>query len=119
VVHRSDEIRFWRSGDLKLSNFVLDKEGRLRVIDFGGSATDNRATPDATRDPFVPCDAITSMTRDYHAPELDSGLASVSSKIDVYSCGVMFAKLRSWMKELGQRSWRDLGMHSLVVDAHY
>jgi serine/threonine protein kinase len=71
---------------------------------------DGRATPDAAVDPSVPRTAIKSMTAKYQAPELNSEMATVSSKIDVYSCGAMFGELREDLDKIGARAqWPDLG----------
>jgi serine/threonine protein kinase len=95
-------------GDVKLSNLVLDIYGNGRVLDFGGSACDNRTTP-SFDDPVVPRDHIRALTLKYRAPELDSdsGVASVSSKVDVYSFGKMLHKLRKvgvWKNSEGARA---------------
>ena len=80
-------------GDIKLSNFALSRFGQLMLLDFSGSAADGRTEP-AQREPVVDRDSICGVTAQYQAPELrDTSVDKVDSRVDVYSCGVMFTKL--------------------------
>lgn len=74
------------------------------MIDFSGSAEDGRSAP-ALKEPVVTRESICSITPAYRAPELgQTKVKQVDSRVDIYSCGVMFAKLletlvTNWKRE--------------------
>jgi serine/threonine protein kinase len=93
-----------RVGDIKLTNFVLDTGGVLRMIDFGGCAWDRRSQP-ALAEPAVTRGDIRAQTRKYSPLEFQDALPTmpVTSSVDIYACGMMFDELS------GRGPWRESG----------
>ena len=74
------------------------------MLDFSGSAVDDRSDF-VFSEPIVSRVSVCCVTEEYHAPELRSSstLEVVDSRVDVYSCGVMFCKLLNF----NLKNWRD------------
>ena len=91
------------AGDIKLSSFALSVNGQLLLIDFSGSARQPRALP-ALLEPEVAAAEIGCVTLAYRAPELSTA-TTVDSRVDIFSCGVMFEDLVKssafWKRERG------------------
>lgn len=86
VVHR----------DIKPENLLLDKDGRVKVADFGiAKMMDVVDGEEATRESAPPEDATRSTvgTPGYSAPEQKTDPGSVDSRADVYSLGVVFYEM--------------------------
>lgn len=80
--------------DLKPSNVMVDREGRVRLLDFGIARLDQASDQPRTRTGLV------AMTPEYAAPEQLSG-AQVSTASDIYQLGLLLFELL-----VEQPAWR-------------
>jgi tetratricopeptide (TPR) repeat protein len=90
-------------GDLKPSNIMLERSGKVRILDFGLGA---RAHPDATTTDAI---ADPQGTIAYMAPELLSG-AGATAQSDIYALGVVLYELVT-----GHRPFHDLNGLALAA----
>lgn len=83
VVHR----------DIKPENLLLDKEGRLKIADFGIAKM--IGSPSGTNAPATPNQSFTMAagTPQYMAPEQAENPAQVDHRADIYSLGVVLYEL--------------------------
>ena len=70
-------------GDIKPGNVMVDRNGRLRLLDFGIARLLNEVPADG---------AVRYFTARYAAPEVSAGQGATISS-DIYSLGVMLAEL--------------------------
>ena len=92
--------------DIKSANIFLDKDGNVKVADFGSGVIGKNA--DGEMFPVNTGGAV-PMTRAYAAPEL-SPKNKISSKADTYSLGTMLAEMtgeKHGVDNLGQRGALD------------
>ncbi|MBU1107212.1 MAG: protein kinase [Candidatus Riflebacteria bacterium] len=69
--------------DLKPENVLINKEGQLKIVDFGIAKTANRHTKTG----------IAIGTPHYMSPEQCLGKADITAKTDVYAAGVMLFEM--------------------------
>ncbi len=88
VVHR----------DIKPENILIDKQGRVKIADFGLVKLLNKTTEDAK---------LTGTTQamgtlHYMAPEQMRGAANVDNRADIYSLGVVFYEMLTGELPIGR-----------------
>ena len=81
--------------DVKPSNVLIDRHGRVKLTDFGIAAIANRGDEQLTGN------ASTMGTPHYMAPEQYQDAAHVDAKADVYSLGVVLYELLTESLPLG------------------
>lgn len=81
--------------DIKPENLLLDKDGRVKVADFGVAKMIRSGNGDAAGESAVPADARHSAagTPGYSAPEQKSDPRHADSRADIYSLGVVFYEM--------------------------
>ena len=81
--------------DIKPENLLLDREGRIKVADFGIARILASNSPETAEDP-TEADALQSTlaagTPGYMAPEQD-GLSPIDNRADIYSLGVVIYEM--------------------------
>jgi serine/threonine protein kinase len=79
--------------DIKPENILLDKDGRVKVADFGIAKMLGNGGPEDK--PAAPADATQGVigTRGYSAPEQELSPQRVDSRADIYSLGVVFYEM--------------------------
>jgi len=90
VVHR----------DIKPSNMLIDKEGNLRVLDFGIAQFFDQENSDATRTQS----GVVMGTIPYMSPEQQISSDTVTNRSDLYSLGALMYELFVGIKPLGRFS---------------
>lgn len=88
VVHR----------DIKPENVLVDRRGRVKVVDFGLAKLVDPATPDYT---LTGTNQVMGTPR-YMAPEQLEGARDVDHRADIYSLGVVFYELLTGELPLGR-----------------
>ena len=86
--------------DIKPSNLILDKQGRLRILDFGLARVEGQETLTLSRD-FVG-------TPLYMSPEQAKALrARIDYRTDIYSLGATMYEMLTWRPPLRGKSHQD------------
>lgn len=106
--HRLDMLHL----DLKPENIHIDREGRVRIIDFGSVKIGGIAE---TASPVERTDLVG--TRDYTAPELLLG-ESATTRCDLFSFGVIAYELLTGHLPYGERLGRETDAKALTK-LHY
>ena len=74
--------------DVKLGNLLVDRDGRVKILDFGLALVDSRRDPDADEFSLAMIFGHNCLgTADYIAPEQISDSFSIDRRADVYSLG--------------------------------
>lgn len=96
--------------DLKPSNLMIDKEGTVKIIDFGISRLQDTFYGDYTLAAFA--------TKNYSSPEQMSG-KTITYQSDIYSLGLIFYEIFTCThittRELMDVSMLPLGMQNILV----
>lgn len=86
--------------DIKPSNMLIDKEGNLRVLDFGIAQFFDQGNADATRTQA----GVVMGTVPYMSPEQQLSSDTVTNRSDLYSLGALMYELFLGIKPLGRFS---------------
>lgn len=84
--------------DIKPENILIDRQGRVKIADFGLAKLLGQSAPDTT----LTATHQVMGTWHYMAPEQMRGAAAVDHRADIYSLGVVFYELLTGQLPLGR-----------------
>lgn len=104
--------------DIKPENLLMDKEGRVKIADFGIAKIVDRPSSDHPHDndPSDHSRATLAGTPQYMAPEQGSDPAKVDHRADIYSLGVVLYELLTGELPNGKLDPPSAHMRGLRID---